>query len=91
MSDPKLVITEESWERMTYKQQSKITYDTVISMRGDVIDLRNTVETLANKPSSPCVAMESRIEKLEKWSKFKAIGTIIAGFFSGVGGSHIPK
>ena len=89
--DPKLVISQYSWDKMTPEQQSRITYETVISMRSDVIDLSKKVDTLNNKPLSPCASMETRIEKLEKWKVSKLIITALGSIAGGFGGSHIPK
>mgnify|MGYP001612073593 FL=1 len=41
MIDPKLVISKSSWDEMTPELQARITYESVISMRGDVIELSN--------------------------------------------------
>lgn len=91
MTDPKLVVTETDWDDMSPKQQAKITYNTVISMREDVIGLSKKVDSIVSKPPPPCEKMDNRVEKLEKWSKLKAVATIASGFISGFGGSHIPK
>lgn len=91
MTDPKLVVTEEDWDDMKPERQAKITYRSVISLRDDVIRLSKKIDTVLNKPQTPCDKLEARIDKLEKWSKLKAVATVFSGFLSGFGGSHIPK
>ena len=89
--DPKLVISQASWDDMTPELQSRITYESVISIRGDVIELSKKVDVLNNKPNAPCSTMESRITKLEKWKISKVIITAVGSIIGGFGGSHIPK
>ena len=89
--DPKLVISQSSWAEMTPELQARITYESVISMRGDVIELSKKVDMINNKPLSPCISMESRIVKLEKWKVSKLIITALGSIAGGFGGSHIPK
>lgn len=91
MTDPKMVITGDIWEGLTDKQQAKVTYDTVISMRVDLIGLSHKVDSIINKPATPCSELKERVDKLEKWSKFKNVATILGGLLSGWGSSHIPK
>ena len=91
VTDPKLVISQLSWDEMTPELQSRVTYESVISMRGDVIELSKKVDVLNNKPNAPCATMESRIARLEKWKISKMIITAVGSIIGGVGGSHIPK
>lgn len=89
MTDPKLVITKETWKKFSTDEKLEIIYDTTISARDSNIELSKKVDGFINKPSS--CPIEKRVENLEKWSKLKAIATIFSGFMGGFGGSHIPK
>lgn len=91
MSDPKLVISQTSWNEMTPELQSRITYESVISLRGELIEVNKKVDILINKPLTPCKALENRVEKLEKFKMIKTVATVLSGFLGGVGGSHLPK
>jgi len=85
MTDPKLVVSQDSWNDMKPELQARITYETVISLRDEIIELRKTI----NKPIE--CPMEPRIKSLEKHKLVKTILTICSGFAGGFGGSHIPK
>lgn len=89
MSDPKLVISRETWGKFSTDEKLDITYDTIISTRESNAEIAKKVDILINKPV--VCPHEKRIDSLEKWGKLKTIGTILGGFFSGFGGSHIPK
>lgn len=89
MTDPKLVISKEVWGKFSTDDKLDIIYDTTISARDSNIELAKKVDILINNPT--ICPHEKRIDSLEKWSKLKTIATIIGGFFSGFGGSHIPK
>lgn len=91
LTDPKLVIKKETWNKFSVDEKLEIIYDTTISARDSNIELSKKVDEFINKAPTPCVVLESRIEKLEKWSKLKAVATVFSGFLSGFGGSHIPK
>lgn len=85
--DPKLVIKKVTWDKFSTDEKLDIIYDTTISTRETLIEINKKLD----KPEPPCIKMENRIEKLEKWSRVKTIATIIAGFLGGTGGSQIPK
>ena len=89
--DPKLVISRESWNAMTPELQARITYESVISIRSEVIELSKKVDKINNKPDPPCNSCETRISKLEKWKVSKVIITALGSIAGGFGGSHIPK
>ena len=90
-NDPKLVISRESWNFMSPELQARITYESVISIRSEVIEISKKVDVLNNNPGPPCAAMEKRISKLEKWKVGKMIATAIGSIAGGIWGSHIPK
>lgn len=89
MTDPKLVITKETWQDLTHDQKLQITYDTAISTRDSIIELSSKVDVLINKPI--VCPMEPRIDKLEKHKMIKSIVMFFGSVVGGFGGSHIPK
>ncbi len=91
MTDPSMVITGNDWDEMTPRQQAKIIYNTVMSMREDVIGLSIKVDNVINRPVTPCHDLENRVCKLEKWKIGKMAVTVLSSFLGGIGGSHLPK
>ena len=87
MSDPKLVVTEKTWETFTDDQKLKITYDTAISTRETILRLEEKLDVLNQKPCP----MIPRIESLEKHKVLRTIITAFGSILGGFGGSHIPK
>ena len=84
MSDPKLVVTKETWDTFTPDQKLKITYDTAISTRETIMRLEDKVDVLSQKP---CSVLE-RVEKLEKHKYLKTVVTAVFSLLGGFGGSH---
>ena len=87
MTDPKLVVTKETWDTFTPDQKLKITYDTAISTRETIMRLEDKVDGLSQKP---CPVLD-RVEKLEKHKYLKTVVTAVFSLLGGFGGSHIPK
>lgn len=87
MTDPKLVVTKETWDTFTSDQKLKITYDTAISTRETIMRLEDKVDVLSQKP---CPVVD-RIAKLEKHKYLKTVVTAVFSMLGGFGGSHIPK
>ena len=87
MTDPKLVVTEKTWDTFTPDQKLKITYDTTISARETILRLENKIDDLYKQPCP----MLPRIEGLEKHKVLRTIITAFASIAGGFGGSHIPK
>ena len=88
--DPKLVISRDSWNAMSPELQARITYESVISIRSEVIEISKKVALLNNVPASPCATMEKRVSSLEKWKVGKIIITALGGIAGGYGSKHLP-
>lgn len=91
MSDPKLVITKDTWDNLSHDQKLQITYDTTISTLENSIEVNKKLDHLINKKVPPCETMEKRVCKLEKWKVGKMAITVLSSFLGGIGGSHLPK
>lgn len=87
MTDPKLVVTEKTWDTLNDDQKLKITYNTAISTRETILRLENKIDELSKQPCP----MIHRIEGLEKHKMLKTVITAVGGVLGGFGGSHIPK